>query len=333
MRYGISEFRNLLFIALSLATALLFCLDIAFGSTDIPFFEVLDALTGKCADPLTTRIVVDIRLIKACVALIAGMSLSVSGLQMQTLFRNPLAGPYVLGISSGASLGVALLILGAPGFALSAASGGLGIAGAAWCGCAAVLVTIGALSVRIKNIMVILILGMMFSSGVGALVQILQYLSDNDSLKAYVVWTMGSLGDVTSNQLWWLLSAVFLGMVLAVVTIKPLNLLLLGEEYASTMGLRFIWSRNLLFLSTILLTGTVTAFCGPIGFIGLAVPHICRGIFASSDHRVLVPACILVGASSMILCDMISTHFLIPVNAVTSLIGIPVIVWIVLKTK
>lgn len=328
-----SGYRNAMFVAFFVATCALFCLDIAFGPTDIPITEVLKALAGQCEDPLVSKIVMDIRLIKACVAAIAGIALSVSGLQMQTLFRNPLAGPYVLGISSGASLGVALLLLGAPGFALSAMSGGLGIAGAAWLGCAAVLLVIGVISVRIKNIMVILILGIMFSSGVGSLVQILQYLSDNESLKAYVVWTMGSLGDVTYQQMIWLVPSVLIGMALAVVTIKPLNLLLLGEEYASTMGLRYVRSRNLLFLSTILLTGTVTAFCGPIGFIGLAVPHICRGIFSTSDHAVLMPACCLAGACSMILCDIISTHFLIPVNAITSLIGIPVIVWIVLKSK
>lgn len=326
-------YRKALFAVFGLATAVLFCLDIAFGSTDIPLADVIKALAGRSDDVLTSRIVVDIRLIKACVALIAGMSLSVSGLQMQTLFRNPLAGPYVLGISSGASLGVALLLLGAPGIAFSSVIGGMGIAAAAWLGCAAILVVIGMMSVRIKNIMVILILGMMFSSGVGALVQILQYLSDNDSLKAYVVWTMGTLGDVTFVQMFWLVPAVIVGMALAVATIKPLNLLLLGEEYAVTMGLDYIRSRNLLFLSTILLTGTVTAFCGPIGFVGLAIPHICRGLFATSDHKVLIPACVLFGACSMLLCDILSTSLLLPVNAVTSLIGIPVVVWIVLKSK
>lgn len=328
-----AKYRKVVFLTFALVTVLLFCLDIAYGSTDIPLTDVVRTLTGRCDDPMTSRIVLDIRLMKSCVAAMAGMSLSVSGLQMQTLFRNPLAGPYVLGISSGASLGVALLLLGAPGFALSAVSSGFGIAGAAWLGCACVLIVIGVISVRIKNIMVILILGMMFSSGVGALVQILQYLSDNDSLKAYVVWTLGSLGDVTFKQMYWLVPAVTVGMALAVASIKPLNLLLLGEEYAKTMGLDFLKSRNLIFLSTILLTGTVTAFCGPIGFIGLAVPHICRGIFSSSDHSVLVPACILIGSSSMIFCDIVSTHFILPVNAVTSLIGIPVIIWIVLKSK
>lgn len=333
MNSGKSWRRDLMFAIFIVATVSLFCLDISCGSTNIPLRDVLKSLIGRCDDPLISKIVLDIRLIKACVAAMAGVALAVSGLQMQTLFRNPLAGPYVLGISSGASLGVAIFLLGGPGLAISAAAGGLGVAGAAWIGCAAVLIVIGAISVRVKNIMVILILGMMFSSGVGALVQIMQYLSDNDSLKAYVVWTMGSLGDVTFRQLWWLLPSVTVGMILAVVTIKPLNLLLLGEEYASTMGLDFVKSRNLLFLSTILLTGTVTAFCGPIGFIGLAVPHVCRGLFSTSDHRVLIPASALVGAFSLLLCDILSTRFLLPVNAITSLLGIPVIVWIVLKER
>lgn len=329
---GASGCRRVTFMVFAVATAVLFCLDIAWGSTDIPIIDVLSAFAGSDVDPLVRTIVMDIRLLKALTAVVAGIGLSVSGLQMQTLFRNPLAGPYVLGISSGASLGVALFILGMPGVAMSAGYS-FGIAGAAWIGSGAVLALVGALSLRIRNIMVILILGMMFSSGVAALVQIMQYLSDNDSLKAYVVWTMGSLGDVTFNKMCWLLPAVSVGMIIAVLTIKPLNLLLLGEEYASTMGLDYVKSRNMLFLSTILLTGSVTAFCGPIGFVGLAVPHICRAIFNTSDHRTLIPACVLVGASSMLFCDIIATCFLLPVNAITSLLGIPVIVWIVLKTK
>lgn len=219
--------------------------------------------------PCHGKIVLNIRLIKAIVALLAGAALSVSGLQMQTLFRNPLAGPYVLGISSGASLGVALVVLAGIGSSI-------GIAGAAWVGAAVVLLVITAVGQRIKDIMVILILGMMFSSGVGAVVQILQYLSKEESLKAFVIWTMGALGDVTSGQLLILVPSVFAGLLLAVLTIKPLNLLLFGEEYAVTMGLNIRRSRSLLFLSTTLLAGTITAFCGPIGFIGLAMPHVTR---------------------------------------------------------
>jgi iron complex transport system permease protein len=291
------------------------------------------ALTGGDCPRTTAKIILNIRLIKAVVALLAGAALSVSGLQMQTLFRNPLAGPYVLGISSGASLGVALFILGAPLFGLSASFASLGIAGAAWIGAAAVLIVIAAVGHRIKDIMVILILGMMFSSGVGAVVQILQYLSKEDALKSFVVWTMGSLGDVTGSQLVVLLPAVAVGLLAAVACVKPLNLLLLGEEYAVTMGLRVRRTRALLLLSTTLLAGTVTAFCGPIGFIGLAMPHVTRMLLADADHRFLLPAVMITGAAVMLVCDIISKMLLLPINAITALLGIPIVVWVVLRNQ
>ncbi len=316
----------ILFTVLLLLSAALFCLDLAVGSVAIPLRDVWAALTGGECPKATSKIVLDIRLIKAVVAVMAGAALSVSGLQMQTLFRNPLAGPYVLGISSGASLGVALMVLA--GVSLP-----LGIAGAAWVGSALILVLIAAVGHRIKDIMVILILGMMFSSGVSAVVQILQYLSREEALKAFVIWTMGSLGDVTAGKLYILVPAVLTGLILAVVTVKPLNLLLFGEEYAVTMGLNVKKSRTLLFASTTLLAGTVTAFCGPIGFIGLAMPHVTRMLFADSDHRVLVPATILTGAVVMLVCDIVSKLFVLPVNAITALLGIPIVVWIVLRNK
>lgn len=323
----------ILFIILSILTVLLFTLDLTVGAVAIPLTDVWKALTGGDCAPATAKIVLNIRLVKAIVALLAGAALTVSGLQMQTLFRNPLAGPYVLGISSGASLGVALFILGAPLLGLPSAFSALGVAGAAWVGAAAVLVVIAIVGHRIKDIMVILILGMMFSSGVSAVVQILQYLSKEDSLKAFVIWTMGSLGDVTLPQLAILVPAVAAGLVLAVVTIKPLNLLLFGEEYAVTMGLNLRRSRTLLFFSTTLLAGTVTAFCGPIGFIGLAMPHVTRMLFADSDHRVLIPATMLTGASILLLCDIVSKMLTLPINAITALLGIPIVVWVVLRNK
>lgn len=323
----------ILFIILSILTVLLFTLDLTVGAVAIPLTDVWKALTGGNCAPATAKIVLNIRLVKAIVALLAGAALTVSGLQMQTLFRNPLAGPYVLGISSGASLGVALFILGAPLLDLPSAFSALGVAGAAWVGAAAVLVVIAIVGHRIKDIMVILILGMMFSSGVSAVVQILQYLSKEDSLKAFVIWTMGSLGDVTLPQLAILVPAVAAGLVLAVVTIKPLNLLLFGEEYAVTMGLNLRRSRTLLFFSTTLLAGTVTAFCGPIGFIGLAMPHVTRMLFADSDHRVLIPATMLTGASILLLCDIVSKMLTLPINAITALLGIPIVVWVVLRNK
>lgn len=316
----------ILFAMLAALTLFLFLLDLAVGAVAVPLGDVWAALTGGDCPRATAKIILNIRLIKAVVALLAGAALSVSGLQMQTLFRNPLAGPYVLGISSGASLGVALVVLA--GFGSS-----IGIAGAAWLGAALVLVVIAAVGHRIKDIMVILILGMMFSSGVGAIVQILQYLSKEESLKAFVIWTMGSLGDVTFDQLAVLVPSIIAGLLLAVVTIKPLNLLLFGEEYAVTMGLNIRRSRGLLFLSTTLLAGTVTAFCGPIGFIGLAMPHVTRMLFRNSDHRVLVPGTVLSGAAVLLICDLVSKMFTLPINAITALLGIPIVVWVVLRNK
>ena len=316
----------LLFTALAALTLFLFLLDLAVGAVAVPLGDVWAALTGGDCPRATAKIILNIRLIKAVVALLAGAALSVSGLQMQTLFRNPLAGPYVLGISSGASLGVALVVLVGVGSSI-------GIAGAAWLGAAIVLVVIAAVGHRIKDIMVILILGMMFSSGIGAIVQILQYVANDESLKMFVVWTMGSLGDVTFNQLAVLIPSIATGLLLAVVTIKPLNLLLFGEEYAVTMGLNVRRSRGLLFLSTTLLAGTVTAFCGPIGFIGLAMPHVTRMLFRNSDHRVLVPGTVLSGASVLLLCDLVSKLFTLPINAITALLGIPIVVWVVLRNK
>lgn len=317
---------TILFFILSALNVVLFSLDMAIGAVNIPISDVWAALTGGDCPRATAKIILNIRLIKAIVALMAGAALSVSGLQMQTLFRNPLAGPYVLGISSGASLGVALVVLAGVGSSI-------GIAGAAWLGAAAVLLVIAAVGQRIKDIMVILILGMMFSSGVGAVVQILQYLSKEESLKAFVIWTMGSLGDVTWGQMAVLVPSVIVGLLLAVLTIKPLNMLLFGEEYAVTMGLNIKRSRGLLFLSTTLLAGTVTAFCGPIGFIGLAMPHVTRMLFRNSDHRVLVPGTILSGAAILLLCDIISKMFTLPINAITALLGIPIVVWVVLRNK
>ena len=313
---------TILFSILITLTVGLFLLDLAVGAVNIPIRDVWAALTGGNCSRATEKIVLNIRLIKAIVALLAGAALSVSGLQMQTLFRSP----YVLGISSGASLGVALVVLAGIGSSI-------GIAGAAWVGAAVVLLVITAVGQRIKDIMVILILGMMFSSGVGAVVQILQYLSKEESLKAFVIWTMGALGDVTSGQLLILVPSVFAGLLLAVLTIKPLNLLLFGEEYAVTMGLNIRRSRSLLFLSTTLLAGTITAFCGPIGFIGLAMPHVTRMLFQNSDHHVLLPGTILSGASILLLCDIISKIFTLPINAITALLGIPIVVWVVLRNK
>lgn len=326
---------TILFILFTAAVAVLFAADIAVGSVSIPIRDVWAALTGGECDPTTARIIRDIRLMKAVVALVAGAALAVSGLQMQTLFRNPLAGPYVLGVSSGASLGVAIFILGAPMLGLTGHAwlSSLGVAGAAWIGAAATLALVAAISTRIKDIMVILILGIMISSGVSAIVQILQYLSAEEALKSFVVWTMGSLGDVTATQLALLLPAVAAGAALGIAAIKSLNMLLLGENYARSMGLDLRRSRSIILLSTTLLAGTVTAFCGPIGFIGLAMPHVARVIFRNADHRTLMPAAALTGAASLLLCDMVAKLLALPVNSITALLGIPVVVWVVVRNR
>ncbi|MBQ6882350.1 MAG: iron ABC transporter permease [Alistipes sp.] len=327
---------SLLFILLGLLLIALFAIDMVVGKVAISVGDLWGALCGSDQlDPSTLLIIRSIRLVKALVAIAAGAALAVSGLQMQTLFRNPLAGPFVLGISSGASLGVALLLLGAPLLGLQASTlfSSFGLAGAAWIGSALVLLLIASVSRRIKDIMVILILGMMLSSGIDAVVQILQYLSNEGALKSFVIWTMGSLGDVTTTQLWLLLLALCGGLILAVAAIKPLNLLLLGEQYARTMGLSIRRARLLIFLSTILLAGTVTAFCGPVGFIGLAVPHLARLLFRQADHRVLLPASALTGSCVLLLCDIISKWFTLPINTITALMGIPIVVWVVIRHK
>ena len=316
----------ILFTVLSLLTAALFTADLLVGSVAVALRDIWAALTGGSCDPAVRDIILKIRLLKAVTALFAGAALAASGLQMQTLFRNPLAGPYVLGISSGAGLGVALFLLGAPLLGVSAHSfvQSLGIAGAAWLGAALVLLIVMAVSRRIKDIMVILILGMMFGSGVSSMVEILQYLSSEAALKSFVIWTMGSLGDVTGGNLALMLPVITAGLVLSIAVIKPLNLLLLGENYARTMGLNVQRTRTLLFLSTVLLAGTVTAFCGPEGFIGLAVPHLARMLFASADLRVLMPASMLSGAALLLVCDLISKSPALPLPPVPALLGLPV---------
>ena len=325
----------ILFTVLSLLTAALFTADLLIGSVAVALRDIWAALTGGSCDPAVRDIILKIRLLKAVTALFAGAALAASGLQMQTLFRNPLAGPYVLGISSGAGLGVALFLLGAPLLGVSAHSfvQSLSIAGAAWLGAALVLLIVMAVSRRIKDIMVILILGMMFGSGVSSMVELLQYLTSEAALKSFAIWTMGSLGDVTGGNLALMLPVITAGLVLSVAVIKPLNLLLLGENYARTMGLNVQRTRTLLFLSTVLLAGTVTAFCGPVGFIGLAVPHLARMLFASADHRVLMPASMLSGAALLLVCDLISKSLALPINTVTALMGIPVVIVVVVRNR
>ena len=327
---------TILFTCSALLVVVLFVADILIGSVALPLGEVVGALFGN-GDEVTRNIVLNFRLPKAVTALLVGASLSAVGLQMQTLFRNPMAGPYVLGVSSGASLGVALFLLGLPLFGISTngAISSIGVVGAAWVGSALIMSVVLAVTARIKDIMVVLILGMMFGSAATAVVEILQYLSPEGVLKSFVVWTMGSLGSVSREQLLIMAPVMILGLALSVSLIKPLNAMLLGENYASTMGINIRRTRLMISAITVMLAGTVTAFCGPIGFIGLAVPHIARMTFREADHRVMMPASMLLGALIMLFCDVASqlpaNDMTLPINTVTALIGIPVVVVVIVR--
>lgn len=312
----------------------LFVADVLLGSTGLlwPFGDQ----SGVTHD-LAQRILFDFRLPKAAVALLAGGALSASGLLMQTIFRNPLAGPYVLGVSSGASLGVALCLLGTPLIGTIGIARDLGVAMSAWIGAAAILLLVMAVSGRIKDIMAVLILGMMFGSAASAFVDVLQYFSSDTALKGFVIWSMGSLGGLSQGQLLILGACVAGGLLLAAGSVKSLNLLLLGEGYARSMGVSIPRVRSIIFLATSLLAGSVTAFCGPIGFVGIAVPHIARMIFRRADHRILLPASIVIGANLMLLCDIVSqlpgADLILPINTITALLGIPVVVMVVVNSK
>ena len=329
--------RSYIFIMLGIVLITLFVVDLLTGSVIISLGDLARVLSGK-GDRDIINILYDFRLPRALTALIAGMALSVSGLQMQTVFRNPLAGPYVLGISSGASLGVAILILGLSSVIsvnISMVFNSWAIVGAAWLGSGLVLVLIMIVSVRVRDIMTVLILGIMFASAVSAIVSILQYFSDESMLKSFIIWTMGSLGNLSWQQLNILIICVIAGLFLSINTTKMLNALLLGEEHARSLGLRLRTARILIFLSTSILAGSVTAFCGPLAFIGIAVPHICRLVFATSSHNYLIPGTILCGSIALLTSDIISqlpgSGKILPVNSVTALIGIPVLIWIIIR--
>ena len=312
----------------------LFFLNLVLGSVSIPFRAVWDiCLWGDHENHIWTNIIWKSRMPQAVTALVAGAGLSVSGLQMQTVFQNPLADPYLLGVSSGAGLGVALFILGAPllGWSEFPLLQSLGIVGSSWIGTAVILLGVAVISRKVKNILGVLIMGVMIGYVAGAIIQILQYLSSAEQLKMFTLWSMGSLGHITTTQLGIMTPMLCLGLLISIVCIKPLNLLLLGENYARTMGMNIKRSRTLIFISTALLTGTVTAFCGPVGFIGLAVPHVTRLLFNNADHRILMPGTMLTGLIAMLICDIIAKKFLLPVNCITALLGVPVILWVIGK--
>jgi len=315
---------------------LLFVADLLVGSTHLATADVIKSLFGH-GTPQGEIIVMQFRLPKALTAIIAGAAMSVSGLLMQTLFRNPLAGPDVLGVSSGAGLGVALTVLTitplfsfAPGSPLQDWS----LILAAWAGAGAVMMIIMAVSARMRDIMTVLIVGLLLASAISAVVSLLQYFSNEAMLKTYVIWTMGNLGNMSYTQIRTLAVAATVGMALATVMIKPLNAMLMGETFSRSVGVNMKMTRIILLASASILAGSVTAFCGPLAFIGVAVPHMTRIVFGTTDHRTLMPGVALTGAVILLISDMISTlpggGQIIPVNTVTSLIGIPVVLWIII---
>ena len=324
---------TLILLLLCSFLAVLYC-----GSARIPSGDIIGILfnTQNHTEEWVTIVRV-FRLPKALTAIFAGMALSVSGLQMQTVFRNPLAGPYVLGISAGASLGVAFMMMGmgvTAGYLTGMVSNWM-IVFAAFLGASAVLLLIFLASIRIRDVMTILILGIMFGSITTSFIGILQYFSNESLLKSFTVWTMGSLSGVTTEQLKVLALSVLCGLFTSLIAVKSLNAMLLGENYARSLGVNVIVMRLLIFFSTGILSGSVTAFCGPIGFVGIAVPHICRLLFRTADQRVLFIGCILVGAIVMLVADLVSQlpgdGIVLPVNSVTALIGIPVVIWIIIR--
>ena len=333
--------RNIvIYLILILLVLLSFFAVLFTGSARIPVSEIIGILfTGQSSSDEWITIVREFRLPKALTAILAGMALSVSGLQMQTVFRNPLAGPYVLGISAGASLGVAFMMMGTgmTNNYISALSGNWLIVFSAFLGALAVLFLIFAVSLRIKDVMTILILGIMFGSITSSLINVLQYFSNEALLKTFTVWTMGSLNGVSSAQLKVLTPCVLIGLFVSLLSIKSLNAMLLGENYARSLGINVNVARLLIFFSTGILAGCITAFCGPIGFIGIAVPHICRILLRTADQRILFAGCLLVGATVMLISDLITllpgNGVVLPINTVTAFIGIPVVIWIIVRNQ
>lgn len=331
---------TILFFSFSALVVVVFFLQLLLGSVSISYLEVVSILTGNATGNEAWRnIVLESRLPAALAALLAGGGLSVSGLQMQTMFRNPVAGPYVLGISAGASLGVAIFILAASAFGIHEihllSSWSIIIAAAA--GAVLIFFINFLISYRLNDVVAILIIGLMIGGGISALIEIMQSFSSNEALKNYVLWTFGSFRYVDLNQSFYLSVVVLVGIVFSLFLSKPLNLLLLGDTYATSSGLNIKRAKVLIVLCTSILAGSVTAFCGPIGFVGLAVPHLARGVFKTADHKILIPACAIVGASICGLCNVIAStpgsDNILPVNAITSLLGAPVVIWIILRQR
>jgi len=332
---------NNYFLLLAILLIIAFLLNIGLGSVAIPLKDIFLGIFGGNASKETWNyILIEYRLPKAITAMLAGSGLAVSGLLMQTLFRNPLAGPFVLGLSSGASLGVAILILGAGIFGgffgnLLMSEWSMVIASAL--GSFLVLLAVLAITFRIKDTMAILIIGLMFGSVTSAVVAVLSYFTNAEQLQQYIFWSFGSLGNQSWSGILILTSCYFLGILLAFASGKSLNALLLGENYAKSMGLHIKRSTLLIILATSILAGSITAFAGPIAFVGLAVPHLTRQFVKTSNHFVLLPAVIMFGALLMLVCDTIAqlpfSEYTLPINAITSLIGAPVVIWLLVRKR
>ena len=344
-RAGATLFRPAVFVGLGALLGSLFVLTLAIGSVPIPVSDVVSVLFGgTTTDSSWVTIIRQVRLPRAVTALLAGAGLGVGGLQMQTLFRNPLADPFILGISSGASLGVALVVLmvGTAGTSLVDSLGllgNVGVAGAAALGAAGVTVVVLLVSRRVASPATVLIIGLMAGYATSAVVSVLLYsgLGQVERIRAYISWGFGSFAGTTWSELQVMSVAALLGLAIAALTTKPMNALLLGDRYAASMGLHVARTRLLVVLGASLLAGTITAFCGPIAFIGVAAPHMTRGVLRSSDHRLLVPGVVLVGGSIALLAGLVAqlpgTDATLPLNAVTSLIGAPVVVLILLRLR
>ncbi|TDQ29456.1 FecCD family ABC transporter permease [Zeaxanthinibacter enoshimensis] len=329
------------FLLLLLLLVAAFLLNTGLGSVAIPLKDTFNAILGRAVEEESWRYIIwNYRLPKAFTAILVGSGLSLSGLLMQTLFRNPLAGPFVLGISSGASLGVALLIMGSgliSGWVGSLLINDVTLALAASAGSFLVLLAVIGVAARIKDTMALLIIGLMFGSVTTAVVTVLSYFSNAEKLRQYIFWSYGSLGNLSWPQLGLLGLILLVGTGLSILSIKPLNALLLGEHYARSMGTSLQRSRYIIIGATGLLAGAITAFAGPVAFIGLAVPHLTRQIFDTTDHKVLVPAVILYGAILLLLCDTLaqvpSSSYVLPINAITSVIGAPVVIWLLVRKR
>ncbi len=317
-------------------------MDLFLGSVKIPFNQVVSILLGQTAEKESWSIIVlDSRLPKAIAAILCGSALSVAGLKMQTLFRNPLAGPYILGISSGAGLGVAIFIMGLGFLGISTSSFSFsshtGIIVASIIGSFAVLLILLAIINRLKDIMTVLIVGIMLGSVITAIIGIIQYFSVDSQLKSFIMWTMGDLSSITNSQLMLLTPIVLVGLAGSFFISKNLNAYLLGEEYAKSLGVNLKHSRLAIIGLTAILTGSITAYCGPISFVGIVIPHLARLLSNSSDHRILIPLSILLGINVLLIADIISQlpglDQTLPINSITSLIGIPFIIWIIFKNK